>query len=71
MRVLAYSVARDSASLPRPRFRRGQDALGIHALKNLFEAGALFAAADFDRDFEIREEQRVGVHDLAAHFSLS
>ena len=49
------------------RFGRDQDALGIHAVQDVFEAAALFAEAILDRDFKILEEQLVGIDGLAAH----
>ena len=49
------------------RFRRDQDALGIHAVQDIFEAAAFLAEAVLDRDLEILEEQFVGIDGLAAH----
>ena len=49
------------------RFGRDQDAFGIHAVQDVFEAAALLAEAIFDRNFKILEEQFVGIDGLAAH----
>ena len=38
------------------RFGRNQDALGIHAVQDVFEAAAFLAQAIINRDFKILEE---------------
>src|SRR5215813_6619906 len=49
------------------RFRGDQDAFGIHAVKNVFEAAALLAETVSERDFKIFKKQFVGIDGLAAH----
>ncbi len=49
-------------------FGGNQDALGIHAMQDVFETAALLADAILKRNFEILEEQLVGIDRLAAHF---
>src|SRR5262249_442055 len=49
------------------RFRGDQDAFGIHAVKNVFEAAALLAETVFEWDFKIFKKQFVGIDGLAAH----
>ena len=68
MRLLGISGGARQRDLAEPDcFGRDQDALGIHAVQDVFEAASLFTKAILQRNFEILEEQFVGIDRLAAH----
>jgi hypothetical protein len=50
------------------RFRRDQDAFGIHAVQNVFEAAAFLADAILGRHFQTVNEELIGVDGMTAHF---
>ena len=57
-----------SAARPSPTASaRDQDALGVHAVQDVFEAPALLADAVGDRHRQLVDEQLVRVDGLAAH----
>jgi 3-oxoacyl-[acyl-carrier protein] reductase len=53
------------------RLDRDQDALGIHAVQNIFEAPALLADAVAERNFETLDEQLIRIEALWPIFSIS
>ena len=68
MRLLGVCGGARQRHLAEPdRFGRDQDAFRIHAVQDVFEAAAFLAEAIFHRNFEILDEQFVGIDGLAAH----
>ena len=66
---MAYAVARrERGAAEADRFRGDQNALRIHAVKNVLEAAALLADPIVDRNLQSVDEHLVRVDRLASHF---